>query len=196
MAGRIVLVTGFAPFGGATANPSSDVARALDGHRVGDVRFVAHAPLAVTYGESTLAALAAARHIGADAILAIGVAGGTTHVRIERRAANAASAPEPDAKGERRKDLRADDAGPLARHTALDVGRIAACLRDAGLDAVTSDDAGGYVCNDLYYRLLSAAVRLDGPRHVIFVHVPANAAGLTGLPPALARAFAHALIAL
>ena len=44
----------------------------------------------------------AAQHIGADAVVALGLAATTAHVRIERQARNHASADAGDAAGERR----------------------------------------------------------------------------------------------
>jgi pyroglutamyl-peptidase len=188
-----VLVTGFAPFGGHAENPSTAVARALDGVEVEGIRFVALAPLPVRYAEAAALALTTAHALGADAIVALGLAAATTHVRVERRAHNRATAPEPDAAGRVCASEDAEPGGAASLATALDTDAIVCRLGAAGLACAPSDDAGGYVCNDLYYRLLTASARGDGPAHVLFVHVPSDADQLAALPGALAAAVAAAL---
>ncbi len=188
-----VLVTGFAPFGGHTENPSTAIAKALDGLTHGAVTFVALAPVPVRYAEAARAVLDEARATGADAIVAFGLAASTSHVRVERRAHNHARSAEPDAAGRVCADQEAEPGGMLALTTPFDTEAVVAALRDAGLACAPSDDAGGYVCNDLYYRLLAAARRGEGPAHVLFVHVPSDADRLAPLPDALARALASAL---
>jgi pyroglutamyl-peptidase len=61
-------------------------------------------------------------------------------------------------------------------------------LASRGIDAERSDDAGGYVCNDLYYRLLHV-LRVPA----LFVHVPDLPEDLGELPRALAESFVDAL---
>jgi pyroglutamyl-peptidase len=188
-----VLVTGFAPFGGHAVNPSTAVALALDGLVRDGVTFVARAPLPVRYAEAAAVALDAARALEAEAIIALGLAAGTSHVRIEQRARNRASASEPDAAGRVCAAEEAEPGGPESLATALDTDTVVRALEACGLACAPSDDAGGYVCNDLYYRLLSASARGDGPAHVLFVHIPSNADQLTALPDALATAIVGAL---
>jgi pyroglutamyl-peptidase len=188
-----VLVTGFAPFGGHAENPSSAVARALDGVEFEGVRFLALAPLPVRYAEAAELALTTARTLQADAVVALGLAAGTAYVRVERRALNRATAPDPDGAGRVCADEDAVPGGATSLATGLDTELIVSRLGAAGLACAPSDDAGGYVCNDLYYRLLAAASRGEGPEHILFVHVPLDADRLVTLPGALAAAVAAAL---
>jgi pyroglutamyl-peptidase len=179
-----VLVTGFGPFLSHGHNPSEALARALAGVRMGAVEFVAHAPLPVAYGRAAAEALAAARSRGAEGIAALGLAARTPHVRVERGGRNLATDPAPDGDGTIRLGLEAIPGGPPLRQTVLPVATVVEHLRAAGIDAIASDDAGGYVCNDLYYRLLGE------PLPVLFVHVPEDADRRPGLGHALAEALA------
>jgi pyroglutamyl-peptidase len=188
-----VLVTGFGPFGGHTTNPSTAVAHALDGLECDGVTFVARAPLPVRFAEAAEAALDAARALRVDAIVALGLAAGTPHVRIERRAKNRATAHEPDAAGRVCAAEEAEPGGAESLATPLDADAFVQHLESDGFACAPSDDAGGYVCNDLYYRLLSAAARGEGPAHVLFVHIPSDADRLAPLPGALASAIVDAL---
>ena len=188
-----VLVTGFAPFSSHASNPSTDVAHALHGVEVEGTYFVAFAPLPVLYAEAAAATCTAAASIRADAIVALGLADTTAHIRIERGARNHATTTSPDAAGRVCAGLPAEAGGDDALLTSLDVDAIARDLTAKGLVCAPSDDAGGYVCNDLYYRLLAASRRGEAPSRILFVHVPSNAAALTELPSALAHAITRAL---
>ena len=63
-----------------------------------------------------------------------------------------------------------DPAAPAALRTAFPVVRLAEALRAAGLPAQVSLSAGAYVCNDLYWTLLSRAA--EWAVEALFVHVP------------------------
>lgn len=188
-----VLVTGFAPFGPHASNPSTNLAHALHGMEHEGAYFVAFAPLPVLYAEAAKAARTAAMHIQADAIVAIGLAAATGHVRIERQARNLSSATAPDAAGRLCADVVIESGGHDALLTSLDADAIASEIAATGIACAVSEDAGDYVCNDLYYRLLAAARRGEAPSRILFVHIPENAAELTDLPTTLARAVAKAL---
>ena len=60
-------------------------------------------------------------------------------------------------------------------------------MERAGLACAPSDDAGGYVCNHLYYHALAALDEAGAETRALFVHIPA----LTG--SALAETSAAAL---
>jgi pyroglutamyl-peptidase len=107
--------------------------------------------------------------VGADAIVALGLAPETPHVRIERSARNLCTAPVGDAKNDVRAGSVIVPGAPVKLRAALDPHPIARALSFAGIAHAFSDDAGGYVCNDLYYRLLAARVP------ALFIHVPTHA---------------------
>lgn len=180
-----VLVTGFAPWAAHTINPSTSVAQALDGVRVDGIVFRAFAPLPVAFGKAAELALARADELGAVAIVSFGLAAATPFVRVEAQAKNAISSSDPDAHGESRIGERIAERHGEELLTRFDVAAVAHGLRSAGIDARISSDAGGYVCNDLYFRLL-----MNATVPVLFVHVPSDAHALTKLPPALATTLA------
>ncbi|MBK8170617.1 MAG: hypothetical protein IPK60_09775 [Sandaracinaceae bacterium] len=183
-----VLVTGFAPWAAHERNPSTDVARAMHGMQLGNVCFQAHAPLPVEFVNAASLALEDARAIGAGAILALGLAAKTDYIRVERRGHNLCTTTEPDAKGRVLTNQSLVATAPATLDTNFDVDEIVATLKAHDLDARVSDDAGGYVCNDLYFRLLAGA-RLP----TLFIHLPAHAHALKTLPTALATALATLL---
>ena len=166
-----VLVTGFQPFLEHRVNPSATLARRIQGLRLGAVRFASVPALPVEYGRAARVALDAARARRADVILALGLARGETVVRLESRGRNRSYAKDADNAGQRGLDRPVRAGAPATLSTRLPLTPVERCLRARGIPVRRSDDAGGYVCNDLYYRLLWAA-RVEGAPPVLFVHVP------------------------
>ncbi|MFO0618936.1 MAG: pyroglutamyl-peptidase I [Polyangiaceae bacterium] len=167
-----VIVTGFGPFLENAVNPSDALARELDGAKLGRLRTFAESPLPVVFGDAARRVLARAAKEEADAVLCLGLSARETCLRVERAAKNRATSLDADARGEVRAGRPAIEGGPETLETAIDADAFARALHERGVASAVSDDAGGYVCNDLYYRLLHAARAGEGPARVLFVHVP------------------------
>lgn len=167
-----VIVTGFGPFLKNTVNPSDALARSLDGATLGRVRMIAETPLPVVYVDAAKQVLARAAREEADAILCLGLASSERSLRVERCARNRATSLDADARGEVRAGRPTIDGAPDVLETPLDAEAFARALHERGVAATVSDDAGGYVCNDLYFHLLDAARTSKAPERVLFVHVP------------------------
>ncbi|MGF1467337.1 MAG: hypothetical protein ACFCGT_14520 [Sandaracinaceae bacterium] len=189
-----VLVTGFGPFLEHRDNPSATLARAFRGRRAGGVTFGVEAPLPVAYGRGAARALGAARARRAEAVLALGLSGVADRLHLELVARNRRSPMTPDMDGRIGPSV-VRPGGPATLRTALDVRRVGAALSADAIRWRVSDDAGDYVCNDLYYHLLWAGRAAAGPAYALFVHVPptvpvARVAGplAEGFVAALARA--------
>jgi pyroglutamyl-peptidase len=107
-----------------------------------------------------------------DVVISLGQADAYSQIAVEQVAVNLNSSEEPDNAGSRATDLPVVPGGPIAYWSSLPVTGIVAALRDAGIPAVVSYDAGGYVCNHLFYGLmhLLATERLDTIGG--FVHLP------------------------
>lgn len=167
-----VVVTGFGPFLDNAVNPSDALARSLDGATLGRLVMIAESPLPVVYGDAGRRVLERAERERADAILCLGLARREQALRVERCARNRATSLEADARGEVRGGRAAIDGAPDVLETAIDPDAFARALHERGVAATVSDDAGGYVCNDLYFHLLHAARAGKAPDRVLFVHVP------------------------
>lgn len=151
-------MTGFGPFPGVPTNPTAQLARQVDGRSVCGVQVVGRV-LEVSWQAGPDAAIAAAREVGAERVVGLGVAMNRAGVEVET-VAFCASNGAPDVHGL----CDAGLSGPAEVRATLDTERLAAAL-----DATLSRDAGRYVCNAWLYRVTSA---LDVP--VGFVHVPAS----------------------
>jgi len=183
-----ILMTAFQPFGGENENSSIKLLEMLPDH-IGNARIIKKI-LPAVYQKSfeVLEELIQAEH--PQAVVATGQAAGRVSMHFERFAINAMHARIRDNKGNKPDDEIIDPEGPAAYRCALDLKSMADAAFAAGCPAAVSHFAGTFVCNDLYYRLLS---RLEGgivPG--LFVHIPAapgqiEGHKLPGVEPELCR---------
>ena len=168
---KIVLLTGFEPFGGESLNPSWEAARRLDGVELAGARVHAR-QLPCEFG----AALAALRR-ELDALrptlavaVAVGQAGGRAELSLERVAINIDDARIPDNAGRQPIDRPIVAGGPAAYFSTLPIKAQTAALRRAGIPAAVSQSAGTFVCNHVFYGLMHALA--GGPARGGFIHIP------------------------
>jgi pyroglutamyl-peptidase len=168
-----VVVSGFEPFGGDDTNPSWDTAQAL-AHRgrelVGDDIVAVRLP--VTFGGAWPVLEEAVRTHSPTVVVALGLAGGSRRIRLERVAIDVVDARIPDNAGAAPVDEPVVAAGPAAYWSGLPLKGALAALRADGIPAEVSNTAGTYVCNATFYRLMHHADGVPGLR-AGFVHVPA-----------------------
>jgi pyroglutamyl-peptidase len=154
-----VLVTGFEPFGEHATNPSALVAKSFDG-----------VVLPVSYARAADVLRNAIDEADPDIVLCFGLADGDTAISVERFAHNLDEADVVDNEGANGSGAEIDPAGPLAYRSTLPVDEIVAALRAENIPATASRDAGGYLCNHIFYVLMQTL----GPNQIGgFVHVPA-----------------------
>lgn len=171
----MILLTGFEPFGGESFNPSWAAAQ-----QAADALAAAGLPamavlLPVEFGSSgevLAAALAEARtHGTVDLVVAVGQAGGTEQLALERVAVNIDDARIPDNAGHSPIDVPVAAGGPAAYFATLPVKACLAALSGAGIPAGVSQTAGTFVCNHVFYALMHQLSGQTGTRGG-FVHVP------------------------
>ena len=167
----IILVTGFEPFTPYKVNPTEELARGLDGCRVGDA-VVRSAVLPVHHAEASARVLALLDAVRPDAVLQLGLAGTRARIALERVAVNVMDYTVPDNAGCEKHDEPCVPSGPAAYFTTLPSRAIVARLVDAGIPAYLSDSAGTYLCNQTLYTTLHAVAQRDAPPRVGFMHMP------------------------
>ncbi|MFI4920483.1 MAG: hypothetical protein ACHQAZ_02445 [Gammaproteobacteria bacterium] len=165
-----ILVTGFEPFGGDKTNGSWEAVRHLQGKQFpsGTV-VVSELPVVWDKAGQELRGLILKYH--PRAVIAFGQAGAEP-VRLELIAHNVTQR-YPDNRGALPPQPVISATGPASAKTALDVDSITKALGAAGIPVVKSSDAGGYLCNETFFVLMSdpgPAWALAMPRG--FVHVP------------------------
>ena len=175
-----VLITGFGPFPGVAVNASGMLVPRLA--RAARRRFasvaVHTAILPTEWGRGPARARAAYERASPDISIHFGVSGRAEGFVIERCGLNVCVQTE-DGAGYLPALAVLDPAGPVRRAVTLPVAAIVARLRALGLPAVTSDDAGSYLCNAVLYQslgLTGADARGSSGRVAGFVHLPSSLA--------------------
>jgi pyroglutamyl-peptidase len=167
---RLILLTGFEPFGGEAINPSWEVAQRLDGRRFSSASVNA-LRLPVHCARATKKITDAITRMKPVAVVGLGQAGGRFGLSLEQVALNLADyRPVPEIEsGLGGKPVIAG--GPDAYFSRLPLKRILTALRDRDVPATSSLSAGVYVCNTVMYAALHALRRL--PRVPAgFIHLP------------------------
>lgn len=168
-----LLVCGFGPFPGVPDNPAAATIRRLRADAWAPEHGEAdYLELPTTWAGAVPAVADAMRATGADGVLMLGVAAGAESFRVEMRAANTVGADRPDAAGRLFPRRAISPLGPaVARATAL-VQPMVEALHRAGLAAYASSNAGDYLCNYAFYRVLTEiAAEPRGPL-AAFLHIP------------------------
>jgi pyroglutamyl-peptidase len=176
-----LLVTGFGRFLDHPENPTEGLVRRIRAEGLPGWETTAEV-LPVVYGRSAERLAALLDGVRPDAAICFGLSGRAEGIVIEQVALNLDDAPSPDVEGAVRVGRPIDPDAPVAFRTGLPVARMLAALGEAGIPAGTSRDAGGYVCNHVFFALRRHAPDLPSG----FVHVPpapehAAAEGRTGL---------------
>ncbi len=166
----VILLAGFEPFQGERRNPSLEVARAIDGELIGNLR-VRALELPVTYGRATRRIADAIARMRPAAVLGLGQAGGRPVITLERIAVNLADGTQPDNAGRRATDKPVVRGGPDAYFARLPLRRIVRALARRRIPATPSLSAGSFMCNAVMYAALHELRR----RPAVpcgFIHLP------------------------
>jgi pyroglutamyl-peptidase len=167
----VILVTGFEPFGPHAVNPSQELAKLLDGRRIGRCA-VAGIVLPVHHVE-------AARHMSALlgelqplAVVHLGLAEGRARLGLERVALNVMDYRIPDNAGYRAEGEPCVPGGPAAYLTSLPLPEMLAALVAEGIPAYVSNSAGTYLCNQTLYQTLHEIATRELTVRAGLVHLP------------------------
>ncbi len=167
-----ILVTGFSVFPGAPVNPTESLIRALREDPAllppGEVRLEV---LPVEYGAVPGLLETLGAEFRPNVAVHFGLSARASGFTLERLARNEIAADRVDNSGAQpAATCIANGAGHLASTLPLDA--IHAGLTAANLPVAWSDDAGGYLCNYIFY--LSRSPHFSGfsPEISGFVHVP------------------------
>lgn len=165
-----LLVTGFEPFQGAKTNGSWEAVRNLDGKHFGNTTVVV-AQLPVVWGEATEKLHALIKITGPVAVISFGQAG-EEPVRLETIAHNVREN-IPDNKKMMPNTLQIYSHAASELKTGLPLPEIESRLRTAGIPVRVSQEAGTYLCNDIFYTLMHDP-GTDNAKNIPrgFVHVP------------------------
>ncbi len=168
---RVILLTGFEPFGGSEVNPSILACRKLEGKTFNGFRVeVGETPLRFNEIEQRLVDLMEAH--SPSAVVCTGQSSRAC-ISLERVAINLADASRiPYNCGAKPRDQRIVEDGPAAYFTRLPVRVLLEKLMKAKIPAEISNTAGTFGCNQIFYLLMRyiETDQLEIPAG--FIHVP------------------------
>ncbi len=171
----MIVVTGFEPFGGHPANPSKEIAKAVDG-RVIAGQSVRAAILPVHHLEAARAAARLLDEHAPEAVLHVGLAAGRARLALERVAVNVMDYELADNAGYRASGEPCAADGPAAYFSTLPLAAILDVLAREGVPGYLSNTAGTYLCNQTLYATLHT-IATEGRRTIAgFMHVPLSPA--------------------
>lgn len=171
----VVLLTGFGPFPGMPDNVSARLVQYVSRqarHVHQTHRF--HAAVLPTEWHAAPQRLAALIGKLRPAVsLHFGVAKDADGFRIETRGLNSCRMTE-DSAGCLPPAPVLIDSGPKSYDVALPVNGIVDRLTALKLPVTTSEDAGGYLCNSIFYHALHARTEPDTLSRAGFIHIPSS----------------------
>ena len=166
---KIVLVTGFEPFGMYSTNPSQVIAETLNGSTLNDAEIIGIV-LPVNFTTSVVRAIEAVELYHPDVVISLGLNAKAKVIEVEKIGVNIKRYPKDD--GSWSFPQRIDTQGPFLRITSLNTHDIARKIRDADIPSKQSFFAGSYICNALFYGVLGYAKDQNLNTSIGFIHVP------------------------
>lgn len=176
----VVLATGFGPFPKVPVNPTETLMADLAANPPDlgpDVDFRTEV-LPTEYAGLGDRVAALGRKHAPHVAVHFGVSAKDKAIRLERLARNVVNTGRVDAAGA----LPVSGvllSGARARRTRLPIGAIFTALQQAGIPVFLSDDAGGYLCNALFFHAVAGLSPPYAPKTTGFVHVPPTGENLT-----------------
>ncbi|RSX48689.1 pyroglutamyl-peptidase I [Bifidobacterium callimiconis] len=157
-----VVISGFDHYEDTSINPSAEVCAALESRGVepsedsaGDVRInVTSVLIPLSFQNAWPTLHETIERVHPDMVLATGLKTHAHSVALERCATNLIDATRPDADNIQPRRASIDPDGPAAYWTRLPLRTILHDFSDQNIPATLSSDAGTFVCNSLFYRLL------------------------------------------
>jgi pyroglutamyl-peptidase len=166
-----ILVTGFEPFGPHAANPSEQLAKAVDGWRSGDLG-ARSLILPVDYRQVRGELDPVVLQLDPVAVLHLGLASSRARIALERVGLNVMDEAMPDNAGYQATGEPCVPGGPAAYFSTLPIKDVVAALTAEGVPACISNTAGTYLCNHTLYSTLHLVHERGLRARVGFMHLP------------------------
>jgi pyroglutamyl-peptidase len=166
---RVVLVTGFEPFGSYSMNPSQVIAETLNGSMFADANIIGIV-LPVNFTTSVERAVEAIELYHPNVVISLGLNAKADKIEIEKIGVNIKRYPLEDGRWSFPRFL--EKRSPLLRITSLSTVDMVRKIQDAGIPAKQSFFAGTYICNALFYGLLGYGKDQSLNTSIGFIHVP------------------------
>lgn len=167
-----ILATGFSVFPGAPENPTAWAIAELERKQwrpVGADLITRTFPVRYDIWNDISAVIEQEKP---DAVIGFGLSAKATGFTLETVARNQLGKGRPDANGTLAETDRLTDAGSSTYPSGLPLTEIETALKQDDLPVAHSQDAGDYICNLFFYRLMQYRTEHGAPRLGGFVHVP------------------------
>lgn len=168
---KTILLTGFAPFGGESQNPSWDAVKQLQGFTPDDETQVQTIELPCVFHESLKMLRQAIQQLDPVLVIAVGQAGGRSAMSLEKVAINYQDARIADNAGQQPTGEAVMPGEATAYFATLPLKAIVQALRGQGIPAEISFSAGTFVCNHVFYGLMQALEHQPQVK-AGFIHIP------------------------
>jgi len=168
-----ILLTGFNGFGSVAVNPSQVIVEAMeekDRLRTDPGLVTKILPTEFDTAENMIAELILQHK--PKAVLALGVAGYSPYINLERVALNLDDTDTPDNKGELRSGIPIVSDGPVAYLSTLPLNEMRESWKKSDSPADISNHAGTYVCNHVFYVARHEIEKKGMDTKCGFIHVP------------------------
>ena len=180
-----ILITGFEPFGGDLRNPSGEAVRALEAVESTELRKLI---LPVSWERAFPEIEKVWNDWKPDAVLMVGLAAGSSAIRIERLGVNLCGEIAdidglyPDGSAQKSGELPIIDGEREAFFATYRHGSILESIKNAGIPVKYSFSAGTYICNYLLYSSLAKNNRENSDMKIGFIHLPYAEGQKEGVP--------------
>jgi pyroglutamyl-peptidase len=169
-----VLLTGYEVFGHTPINPAEQVARALDGERVGDSTIIGRI-IPNVFFKAIDVVRAAVDELHPEIVVMMGEYGGRAMITVERIAHNLNDSTRyglADNDGCALQGQPTVPGGPVAYYTTLPIRAMVKAMRQAGIPSDISDTPGTFCCNHLMYGILHHIAQAGLQIRAGWIHLP------------------------
>lgn len=180
-----ILVTGFEPFGGDLRNPSGEAVTALAQTQSYEMKKLI---LPVAWQRAFSEIEKVWDEWQPDALLMVGLAGGSSAVRVERVGINLCGAIKDidglyaNGSADRAEEQPVIEDEREAFFATYSAEKILNALRAAEIPSKYSFSAGTYICNELLYSALAKRKRESRDMQIGFIHLPYADGQKEGVP--------------
>lgn len=168
---RTAIITAFEPFGDASINPTQRIIE-----QIPDVLYntrIIKVTLPVVYNHCFERLLPLIEQHNPGLIVHLGLAMGRPQISLERAALNINHSDMADNLGNVKHYGTIEPYGPDGLFTTLPVQTLMEKFASKDIPVRVSNTAGGYVCNNLFYKTLHYLKAMNKDADVGFMHVPA-----------------------
>ena len=171
MTRKIIILSGFEPFGGEKINPSWETIKKFSGEQIKNYE-IKTILLPVAYKRAREIVYNTILETKPDFFIGFGQAGGITRIQLERIALNLMDSKSPDADKYVAKGEKIFSDGPLAYEATIPLEKIYEKIKREEIPVKISNHAGAYVCNLVFYTARYCVDKNSLKTKVGFIHLP------------------------